>query len=66
MKVKKYWSLPGLLLLFAIIMAVYGYIHNGYNLPPDIVQYIIVELFVIVSLFFLLRWQDKLRNKRQQ
>lgn len=63
MKLKKHWTLPGALLAFGIIMAVYGYILNGYRLPDDFVSYAIVEAVIVIALHFLLRWKEKIRRK---
>lgn len=63
-KPKRHIMLPLALLLYAVVMSVWGWYHNP-DIRPDFWWICSIQLAVIVVLFFLLRYLDRKRDERR-
>lgn len=62
-KYPKYIVMPTAMALYFVVMAIYGIYRNNGNLPDDFALICGVELVIILSLFFSLRYLDKKRRQ---
>ena len=51
----KYKTMPVALLIYFVAMAVFSIYHNNWQLPDRFLLIIVVELVVIIALYFLLK-----------
>ncbi len=62
---KKYILLPAVLVIYTVVMAVYGWErHKRDDMLGEYFTIIGVESVIIVVLFFLLRHRERLRDRR--
>lgn len=62
-KYPKYIVMPTAMAIYFVVMAIYGIYRNHGNLPDDFALICGVELVIILSLFFSLRYLDKKRRQ---
>lgn len=61
-KYPKYIVMPTALLIYFIVMTIYGLKMNNWKLQEDFWTICITELVTLVALFFALRYLDKKRK----
>lgn len=62
-KYPKYIVMPTAMALYFVVMAIYGIYRNNGNLPDDFALICGIEVIIILSLFFSLRYLDKKRRQ---
>lgn len=62
-KYPKYIVMPTAMAIYFVAMAVYGIYRNNGKLPDDFALICAIEVFILVTLFFSLRYLDRKRRQ---